>query len=244
MPRENNGVGGGKRVREDLAHIKASDPAARSAFETALTYPGLHAIWGYRVSSWLWHHQGRFAARLVAGWARFMTGVDIHPAASIGDRIFIDHAVGVVIGETAVVGNDVTIYQGVTLGGTTLQHGKRHPTIGDRVTIGSGAKVLGAITVGSDARIGANSVVLRDVPDGAVVVGVPGQVISSDGPVAAAIEGRLEPPLTDPVAASLASILKRLEELEGRETEDTSGRLVGPRADGTWSAAQFEDFSI
>ena len=232
------------QVREDLVHVRASDPAARSALETALTYPGLHAIWAHRLASWLWHHHLGFAARLVAATARLLTSVDIHPAATIGRRLFIDHAVGVVIGETAVVGDDVTIYQGVTLGGTTLKHGKRHPTVGDRVTIGSGAKVLGAISIGADARVGANSVVLRDVPPGAIVVGVPGQVISSDGPIAAAIEGRLEPPRTDPVAASLSSILKRIDELEERLGETHDAKLVGPQADGTWAASQLEDFSI
>lgn len=231
------------RVREDLNRVRASDPAARSRIEIALVYPGLHAIWAHRLASWLWARRLRFVARIVAAWARLMTGVDIHPAATIGRRLFIDHAVGVVIGETAEVGDDVTIYQGVTLGGTTLQHGKRHPTVGSRVTIGSGAKVLGAITVGDDARIGSNSVVLRDVPAGAVVVGVPGQVISGDG-VAAAIEGRLEPPRTDPVATSLASILRRIDELEGRVGDGSHAQLVGPKADGTWSAADFEDFSI
>lgn len=232
------------RVREDLAHVRESDPAARSALETALTYPGLHAIWAHRIASWLWRHRLRLPARLVAAFARLLTSVDIHPAASIGRRLFIDHALGVVIGETSVVGDDVTIYQGVTLGGTTLEQGKRHPSVGDRVTIGSGAKVLGAITVGADARIGANSVVLRDVPEGAVVVGVPGQVISGDGTIAAAIEGRLEPPRTDPVASSLSSILQRIDELEDRLGERHDARLVGPKADGTWAASELEDFSI
>lgn len=232
------------KLREDLARVRESDPAARSTLETALTYPGLHAIWAHRAASWLWHHRLRFAARLLAALARMLTTVDIHPAATIGRRVFIDHALGVVIGETAEVGDDVTIYQGVTLGGTSLQAGKRHPTVGDRVTIGAGAKVLGAITIGDGARIGANSVVLRDVPSGAVVVGVPGQVISADGPMADALAGRLEPPRTDPVAASLSSILTRIDELEDRLGERHDNRLVGPKADGTWAAAELEDFSI
>jgi serine O-acetyltransferase len=162
--------------RRDLAAALNRDPAARTALEVALTYPGVHAIWAYRVNHWLWRHDRKLLARLGASLARVLTGVEIHPGAVLGSGVFIDHALGVVIGETTQVGDDVTIYQGVTLGGTSLDAGKRHPTIGDRVVIGAGAKVLGPINVGDDSRIGANAVVLKSVPAHAVVVGVPGRI--------------------------------------------------------------------
>ncbi len=148
-------------LRRDVASVLERDPAARSALEVVLTYPGLHAVWGHRVTARLWHGGHPLAARLLAGLVRSLTNVDIHPAAVIGEGLFIDHAIGVVIGETVEIGRDVTIYQGVTLGGTSLEHGKRHPTLGDRVTVGAGAKVLGPITIGSGSRIGANAVVVQ-----------------------------------------------------------------------------------
>lgn len=166
-----------KAAREDLQAALDRDPAAVSALEVALTYPGLHAVWGYRVAHQLWKKGMRFPARLIQNSTRFFTGVDIHPAASLGRRLFIDHAEGVVIGETAVVGEDVLIYHQVTLGGTSNDPGKRHPTVGDRVVLGAGAKVLGPVTVGDDARVGANAVVLRDVPDSSVAVGVPARLL-------------------------------------------------------------------
>lgn len=206
-------------IREDIATVRGEDPAARSSLETALTYPGLHAVWAHRLSHRLWSGNARFIARVVAALARLLTNVDIHPAATIGRRLFIDHASGVVIGETVSIGDDVTLYQGVTLGGTSLEPGKRHPTIGDRVVVGAGAKILGAVTVEADARIGANAVVIRDVPAGAVVVGVPGQVISRSGPVEPWLAERLEPPASDPVSASLTSIMARIDQLE-RQIDD------------------------
>jgi serine O-acetyltransferase len=162
-------------VRGDVRAALERDPAARSAIEVALCYPGVHAIWGYRVTHWLWGRGHRLAARLLSEVTRIFTGVDIHPGAVLGPGLFIDHATGVVIGETAVVGTDVTLYHGVTLGATATAKGKRHPTVGDRVVIGAGAKVLGPITVGDDASIGANAVVVKPVPPGTVVVGVPGR---------------------------------------------------------------------
>lgn len=163
-------------LKSDCDAALSRDPAARSRIEVALTYPGVHAIWAYRVAHALWQRDARFAARLVSSVARVLTGVDIHPAATIAPGVFIDHATGVVIGETAEVGENVTIYQGVTLGGTSLSRGKRHPTIGAGTIIGAGAKVLGPITIGEHSRIGANAVVLKSVPANSVVVGVPGRI--------------------------------------------------------------------
>ncbi len=162
-----------KQMRDDLQAAKERDPAARSALEVALLYPGLHALWSYRVSHALWTNGVRFPARAIQSTARFFTGVDIHPGATIGDRLFIDHAMGVVVGETAEIGDDVLIFHEVTLGGVTMTPGKRHPTVGDRVILGAGAKVLGPVTVGSDAKVGANAVVVKDIPEKGVAVGVP-----------------------------------------------------------------------
>lgn len=164
-----------RALRSDVRAALQRDPAARSAVEVALCYPGVHAIWGYRVTHWLWGRGHRLAARLLSETTRILTGVDIHPGASLGPGLFIDHATGVVIGETAVVGADVMLYHGVTLGATGTAKGKRHPTVGDRVVIGAGAKVLGPITIGDDATIGANAVVVKPVPPGTIVVGVPGR---------------------------------------------------------------------
>lgn len=166
----------GPLIREDIRAIIEKDPAARSRFEIFLCYPGLHALAVHRVSHLLWLKNRRFMARLLSHMARFLTGIEIHPGARIGRRVVIDHGMGVVIGETAEVGDDVLLYMGVVLGGTTLTKGKRHPTLGNGVVIGSGASVLGPITVGEYAKIGAGSVVVRDVPPGATVVGVPGRI--------------------------------------------------------------------
>jgi serine O-acetyltransferase len=164
-------------LREDLEAARERDPAVRSTAELVLAYPGLHAIWAHRVAHRMWREPSlRLPARVLSHWSRFLTGIEIHPGATIGRRFFIDHGMGVVIGETAEVGDDVMIYHGVTLGGRSLAKVKRHPTIGDGVTIGAGARVLGPVVVGAKAQIGANAVVVRDVPEGAVVVGVPGQV--------------------------------------------------------------------
>jgi len=167
-------------IREDLQAARRRDPAARTLIEVALAYPGVHALWVHRLTHRMWKHPVlRLPARLVSQIARAMTGVEIHPGATIGRRLFIDHGMGVVIGETAEVGEDVVMFHSVTLGGRSMNRGKRHPTVGDRVVIGAGAKVLGPITVGHDAQVGANSVVVKDVPPGAVVVGVPGVVRSA-----------------------------------------------------------------
>jgi serine O-acetyltransferase len=164
------------RVLEDLDGAARRDPAARSRLELLLCYPGLHAVWIHRLAHRMWQRPGlRLAARLLSQANRAVTGVEIHPGARIGRRLFIDHAMGVVIGETAQVGDDVMLYHGVTLGGRSLQRVKRHPTLGDRVVVGAGARVLGPVLVGADAQIGANAVVVKDVPAGSVVVGVPGR---------------------------------------------------------------------
>jgi serine O-acetyltransferase len=231
------------RLRQDVAAVRERDPAARGNLEILLCYPGVHAVIGYRLAHWLWHYRCRLLARACSAFTRMLTGVDIHPAAQLGPRLFIDHCTGVVIGETAEVGADVTIYHGVTLGGTSLARGKRHPTVEDRVTIGAGAKVLGPITVGHDSRIGANAVVVKPVPPDSVVVGVPGQIVSRSkprphtGPVD--LEHTLLPDL---LGTSLTALLARVENLE--HTVHT--RLPAPPAihlseAGVWSG---EDFSI
>jgi serine O-acetyltransferase len=165
------------RLREDIDCVFDRDPAARNAFEVVTTYPGFHAVLIHRLSHWLWNIGLRWLARLVSNVARLLTGIEIHPGAQIGRRFFIDHGMGVVIGETAVIGDDCTLYHGVTLGGTSWQKGKRHPTLLDDVVVGAGAKVLGPIVIGRGARIGSNAVVVRDVPDASTVVGVPGRLI-------------------------------------------------------------------
>lgn len=165
------------RIKEDIKTVFSEDPAARSIFEVVLLYPGLHATWAHRFSRWLWTHHMRFFARWLSECVRFLTGIEIHPGAKIGRRFFIDHGMGVVIGETAEIGDDVLMYQGVVLGGTALERAKRHPTVGNRVVIGTAAILLGPIIVGDGAKIGANSVVVRSVPPGVTVVGVPGRVV-------------------------------------------------------------------
>lgn len=166
------------QLKEDIACVFDRDPAARNWFEVVTTYPGLHALQAHRISHWLWLHQMKWLARLLSAIARFLTGIEIHPGAKIGRRFFIDHGMGVVIGETAEIGDDCTIYHSVTLGGTSWNPGKRHPTLENGVVIGAGAKVLGPLTVKANARIGSNAVVLKDVPEGASVVGVPGRIIN------------------------------------------------------------------
>lgn len=170
------------RAREDIAAAQERDPAARTALEVALSYPGVHALWGYRLAHKLWHQPGgRLLARLISQLTRAATGVEIHPGAVIGRRLFIDHGMGVVIGETTQIGDDVVIFHGTTLGGRSMNHGKRHPTVGNNVVIGAGAKVLGPVTIGDGAQVGANAVVLKDVPAYAVAVGVPATVRETSG---------------------------------------------------------------
>ena len=168
-------------IKEDVHTVKENDPAAQSGLVIFLSYPGLHAKWMHTPEHWLWEHGAKSLARVLSQITRFFTGVEIHPAAQLGRRLFIDHAMGVVIGETTIVGDDCVLYQGVTLGGTGNECGKRHPTLGDGVVVGSGAKVLGNITIGDHVRIGGNSVVVKDVPADCTVVGVPGRVVRRNG---------------------------------------------------------------
>jgi len=166
------------RIREDIQCVFDRDPAARNRFEVLTTYPGLHAVLFHRMNHWLWRHGMKWLARWLSALARWLTGIEIHPAANIGRRFFIDHGMGVVVGETTEIGDDCTLYHGVTLGGTSWKKGKRHPTLGSNVVVGAGAKILGPISMGDGARIGSNAVVLRDVPNGATVVGVPGRIVT------------------------------------------------------------------
>ena len=206
-----------RRLREDIAMVLERDPAARSTFEVLTLYPGVHALALHRFAHGLWLANFKWSGRWVSQFARFLTGIEIHPGATMGRRVFIDHGMGVVIGETAEVGDDCTIYQGVTLGGTTLNKGKRHPTLGRFVTVSAGAKILGPFTVGDGAKVGSNAVVLKEVPPGATVVGIPGRIITRPEDVAAQQgekrefvpygvrddEERIEPLFTASVAAPL-----------------------------------------
>ena len=205
-------------LKEDIQTIFEKDPAARSFAEVLFCYPGLHALWLHRAAHWLWTRKLQFLARLLSHVGRALTGIEIHPGATIGRRFFIDHGMGVVIGETSEIGDDVLMFQGVVLGGTSQQKKKRHPTIGSRVVIGAGAIVLGPITVGEGARIGAGSVVIRPVPADATVVGVPGRVVEHNRSAAAQLEhARLPDPVTEIIrslAAELEEVKRRVEALE------------------------------
>jgi len=230
------------RLKEDIKAVFDRDPAARSVLEVLFCYPGLHALWFHRISHWFWTHEFFFIGRFISHMGRFFTGIEIHPGAKIGRNFFIDHGF-VVIGETAEVGEDVTLYHGVTLGGTSLEKGKRHPTLGDRVVVGAGAKVLGAITIGDDTRIGANAVVVKSVPPNSVVVGVPGQVIARSKPHHANDAPDLDHTrLPDLVGVSLVDLIKRVEVLEAQGERHANGKPhVHVPTDGSW---QEEDFSI
>lgn len=202
-----------KSIQQDIRSVFNRDPAARSTLELLVAYPGLHAVWAHRTEHWLWNHGLKLLARWLSHITRFLTGIEIHPGAQIGEGFFIDHGMGVVIGETAMVGKCVTMYHGVTLGGTSLEKGKRHPTIEDEVVIGAGAKILGNITIGSHSRIGANAVVVYSVPPNSVVVGVPGQVVvrSQPAPEGPDLEhGKLP----DTIGESVSALMARLDIIE------------------------------
>jgi serine O-acetyltransferase len=224
-----------RRLREDIASIFDRDPAARSTWEVLTCYPGLHAVYVHRLAHWLWSHDLRWLGRLTSHLGRWLTGIEIHPGATVGQRVFIDHGMGVVIGETAEVGDDTTLYHGVTLGGTSWNKGKRHPTLGKGVVVGAGAKILGPITIGDGAKIGSNAVVVKDVPPGATVVGVPGRVVEGieaqqaarfaayavvqdqDDPYAKAIRSLVEH--SHELEHSLAALGEKLERLERAAAE-------------------------
>jgi len=236
-------VGALTTLRQDIKSVFDRDPAARSTLEIVFCYPGLHAVWGHRVSHWLWVHGLKLVARFVSQLTRGLTGIEIHPGAKIGARFFIDHGMGVVIGETAEVGDCVTLYHGVTLGGTTLSKGKRHPTLENNVVVGAGAKVLGAITIGENSRIGANAVVVKSVPPNSVVVGVPGEVVVRSKPRPDATTPDLNHGvLPDVIGETLISLMQRIDELEGRvSVHEEHVTPVHMPDHGVWRG---EDFSI
>jgi len=201
------------RLKEDIKAVFDRDPAARSVLEVLFCYPGLHALWFHRISHWFWTHEFFFIGRFISHMGRFCTGIEIHPGARIGKGFFIDHGMGVVIGETAEIGENVTLYHGVTLGGVSWEKTKRHPTIGDNVVIGSGAKVLGPFTVGSGSKIGSNSVVVREVPANATVVGIPGRVVMATERTSDRMD--LEHGnLPDPEAKAISCLFDQIRDLE------------------------------
>lgn len=200
-----------KTIRQDIRVIMEQDPAAKNLVEVILCYSGLHAMIMYRIAHWFYTHNMKTLARLISQISRFLTGIEIHPGAKIGKGLFIDHGTGVVIGETAEIGDNVTIYQGVTLGGTGKEKGKRHPTIGDNVMIAAGAKILGSIKIGNNVKVGAGSVVLEPVPDNCTVVGVPGKIVIRDG---AKVKKDNDQHLPDPVAEMLMEMQERVYRLE------------------------------
>ena len=210
-------------LREDIQTVFAKDPAARNTLDVIFCYPGLHALWLHRVAHFLWQHRLQFLARLLSHISRFLTGIEIHPGARIGKRFFIDHGAGVVIGETAEIGDDVLLYQGVVLGGTTLNKGKRHPTIGNNVVMGTGAVALGSIAIGDRVQVGAGSVVLKSVPPGATVVGIPGRITGDHRkPLMDLEHGNLP----DPVAEAIRFVLKEQDKLEERLKNLESARRI------------------
>jgi serine O-acetyltransferase len=207
-----------ERMKEDINAVFDRDPAARSALEVFFCYPGLHAVWFHRVSHWFWTHEYFFIARLISHMGRFFTGIEIHPGATIGRKFFIDHGMGVVIGETAEIGENVTLYHGVTLGGVSWEKVKRHPTLEDNVVIGSGAKVLGPFTVGKGSKIGSNSVVVKEVPPNATVVGIPGRVVMGTESLTTRPDlehGRIP----DPEAKAISCLFDQIRELEKKYSD-------------------------
>ena len=219
-----------KSAREYVASVFDRDPAAKSWIEVLLCYPGLHALWAHRINHWLWTHHLRLLARFLSQGSRLLTGIEIHPGAQIGRRFFIDHGMGVVIGETTIIGDDVTLYQGVTLGGTGKEKGKRHPTLGNNVVVGGGAKILGNITLGENCRVGAGSVVLNDVPDNSTIVGVPGHIIFRDGKRVVITDPK---EIRDPLSDALAALAEQVQKLEETVKELTRERDEAGRTQNT-----------
>jgi serine O-acetyltransferase len=216
-----------RMIKEDIKTVFTKDPAARSTLEILFCYNGIHAIWAHRLNHWFWNHHMRLLARFNSNVTRFFTGIEIHPGAKIGRRCFIDHGSGVVIGETSEIGDDVLLYQGVVLGGTSMKKEKRHPTLGNDVEMGSGSIALGAITIGDGARIGAGSVVIRPVPPGVTVVGIPGRVVVKTEKPAMDLEHARLP---DPIAEAIRVVLKDAQKFEERlkKVEETCG-LTAPQ---------------
>lgn len=214
-----------ERMRKDVQAVFKRDPAARNLCEVIFCYPGLHAIWLYRLAHFLWVREFISLARFISHISRFLTGIEIHPGAKIGKRFFIDHGMGVVIGETSEIGDDVLIYQGVVLGGTTRERKKRHPTIGNYVVIGAGATILGPVKIGDGARIGSGSVVVKSVPTGATVVGIPGRVMERKKRLVKPLIDLEHGKLPDPVAEAVNILVKRIGELENR-TKELEARLA------------------
>jgi serine O-acetyltransferase len=230
-------MGAISRMREDIQSVFDRDPAARTALEVALLYPGLHAIWAYRVAHWLWEHNFKLVGRLVSELARFITGIEIHPGAKIGRRLFIDHGMGIVMGETTEIGDDVLIYQGVTLGGTSLKKEKRHPTIEEHVMISAGASVIGPVRIGRGSRIGAGAVVVSNAPPYSTLVGIPAKVIEGESARQDVLElehGKLP----DPVARAMAQLVDKLNRMtirmaEVEERQDCLEDKVGISGNGS-----------
>lgn len=234
-----------ERVREDVQSVFHRDPAARNSLEVLISYPGVHAVLIHRLSHYLWNMGFKLLARCISAFSRWLTGIEIHPGATIGRRFFIDHGMGVVIGETAEVGDDVTLYHGVTLGGTTWNKGKRHPTLGNGVVVGAGAKVLGPITIGDNARVGSNAVVTKDVPPEATVVGIPGRIICKDEDNECRERQRqamaekigfdaygMTPDMPDPIARSIGTLLDHMHAVDQKvnaisKVLETMGRDCG-----------------
>jgi serine O-acetyltransferase len=210
-------------LRRDIQAARERDPAARSTLEILFCYPGIHALSHHRIAHWFWRRGLLFIGRFISHLSRFVTGIEIHPAARLGPGLFIDHGMGVVIGETTEVGENVTIYQGVTLGGTSLERKKRHPTIGNNVIIGAGTKILGPFSIGDNSKIGSGSVVVKEIPPNSVVVGVPGRVIYRDGKKVTEMDFDWTN-LPDPVAQALHCLIDRVDELE-KDLEELKGRM-------------------
>jgi serine O-acetyltransferase len=245
-----------KILQSDLQAALTRDPAARNRFEVILLYSGLHAVWSHRAAHWFWTHKLFLIGRTISQFSRFLTGIEIHPGAKIGNGFFIDHGMGVVIGETAEVGENVTLYHGVTLGGVSTEKGKRHPTLRDNVVVGAGAKVLGAIEIGTGSRVGANAVVVNAVPSNAVVVGIPGRIVKRSNQVVSTAPDLHHDLLPDMIGKTIESILERMQTMEDRVNliphphpefellEKGNGKVkaeIHAPIDGVWLG---EDFSI
>jgi serine O-acetyltransferase len=230
-------------MRDDISWILQNDPAAKSGLEVVLCYSGLHALWFYRLDHWLWTHGIRLISRFLSQFARWLTGIEIHPGAQIGARLFIDHGMGVVVGETTIIGDEVTIYQGVTLGGTGKEQGKRHPTIGNGVVIGAGSRVLGNIHIGNNSRIGAGSVVLRSIPDDSTVVGVPGHIIFRNGKRVVITDPKQ---ITDPLSEALSVVATQVKELQKRvhQLEGTVAEVADQDSEKSLQAIIEIDYQI